>query len=56
MPDLFVFPAKYLYPRSGVSLGDLAPLGESEDARRRQTEGTEGQRMQLGTREQSPPS
>lgn len=37
--DLFVLPAKYLYPRSGVSLGDLAPLGESEDARRCQTEG-----------------
>lgn len=39
MPDLFVLPAKYLYPRSGVSLGDLAPLGESEDPRRSQTEG-----------------
>lgn len=39
MRDPLVLPAKYLCPRSGVSLGDLALLGESGDLRRSEREG-----------------
>lgn len=47
MCDQLVLPWKYLRPRSGVSLEDLAPLGESEAAGRSQGEGTEGQSLVL---------